>query len=130
MSNMLHKGGLPELFSEVGFSQVKYFEGTISSTATTIDLNPPCKRVVIRNTSSTIPVYVRVDGDVAVETTVVFTPGARQVALINSTATGSGGTLNYIISYKFPDQLGNISMSQSWGSTEDDGIVVIPVRSV
>ena len=66
MSNIPHKGGLPELFSEVGFSQVKYFEGTISSTATTIDLNPPCKRVVIRNTSATLPVYLRVDGDEAV----------------------------------------------------------------
>ena len=65
MSNMLHKGGLPELFSEVGFSVVKYFEGTISSTATTIDLDPPCKRVVIRNTNTANPVYLRVDGQVA-----------------------------------------------------------------
>jgi len=66
MSNMLHKGGLPELFSEVGFSVVKYFEGTISSTATTIDLDPPCKRVVIRNTDFTSAVYLRVDGQPAV----------------------------------------------------------------
>ena len=74
MSNMLHKGGLPELFSEVGFSQVKYFEGTISSTATTIDLNPPCKRVVIRNTSASISVYVRVDGQIAASTASII-PG-------------------------------------------------------
>jgi hypothetical protein len=65
MSNMLHKGGLPELVSEIGFSVVKYFEGTVSSTATTIDLDPPCKRVVIRNTNTTNPLYVRVDGQVA-----------------------------------------------------------------
>jgi hypothetical protein len=62
---MLHKGGLPELFSEVGFSVVKYFEGTISSTATTIDLDPPCKRVVIRNTNTENSLYFRVDGQVA-----------------------------------------------------------------
>jgi len=66
LSNILHKGGLPELFAEVGFSIVKYFEGTISSAATTIDLDPPCKRVVIRNTNETDPVYFRVDGQDAV----------------------------------------------------------------
>ena len=65
MSHIIHKGGLPELFSEIGFSVVKYFEGTISSTATTIDLGPPCKRVVIRNTDTTNSLYIRVDGQVA-----------------------------------------------------------------
>ena len=74
MSNMLHKGGLPELFAEVGFSIVKYFEGTISSTATTIDLDPPCKRVVIRNTNTTNPLYLRVDGQVA-SSSVGIVPG-------------------------------------------------------
>lgn len=68
MANIFHKGGLPELISEIGFSQVKYFEGNISSTATTIDLDPACRRVVIRNVSSTIPVYVRLDGDIATST--------------------------------------------------------------
>lgn len=68
MSNILHKGGLPDLVSEIGFSVVKYFEGTIGSTATTIGLDPPCKRVVIRNTSQSIPVYLRVDGIIATST--------------------------------------------------------------
>lgn len=65
MSNISHRGGLPELFSEVGFSNVKYFETTVSGTPFTLDIDPPASRIIIRNTSTLEPVFLRLDGQEA-----------------------------------------------------------------
>lgn len=110
MSNILHKGGLPELFSEIGFSQVKYFEGTIGSTATTIDLDPPCKRVVVRNTSTSIPVYLRVDGQVA-SSTASITPGD------NIKVAGLG---TFIMDF---DSVGSVSLVTASGTAFVEGLL-------
>jgi len=66
MANIAHKGGLPGLISEIGFDVVKYFEGTITGTAFTLSIDPPAKRVIIRNTDTTTPVYLNVNGGIAV----------------------------------------------------------------
>ena len=66
MANIAHKGGLPDLFSEIGFDVVKYFEGTISGTAFTMGIDPPAKRVIIRNADATNSVYLNVNGGSAI----------------------------------------------------------------
>ena len=65
MANIPHKGGLPDLFSEIGFSDVKYFETTVSGSPTTIDIDPPASRIIIRNKSTLKPVFLRLDGQEA-----------------------------------------------------------------
>lgn len=74
MANIQHNGGLPILTSEVGFSQVKYFETTVGGTAFTLSIDPPAKRLILRNTDSTDGVFLRIDGEEAT-TSVSAIPG-------------------------------------------------------
>lgn len=74
MANIRHNGGLPELVSEAGFSNVKYFETTITATPTTLSVAPPARRVIVRNRSGAQDVYLRLDGDIA-STAVSVVPG-------------------------------------------------------
>lgn len=74
MANIIHKGGLPNLFSEIGFTDVKYFETEIGGSAVTISINPPATRLILRNTSSSDDLFLRVDGEEA-GTDVGIVPG-------------------------------------------------------
>lgn len=69
-----HSGGLVDAVLELGFDQVKYFEGPIMDTATGFTISPPARRIILNNRSATGNVYLRINGSPA--TTVVnFVPG-------------------------------------------------------
>jgi len=76
-TQMRHSGGLVDVVLELGFDQVKYFEGTIAGTATGFTISPPARRITVSNQDSTNDVYLRInppDGEVA-EASASFTPG-------------------------------------------------------
>ena len=74
MAGLKHSGGIVEAVLELGFDQVKYFEGDIADTATGFTINPPARRLQLTNRSTTDDVYFRVNGTAA--TTIVgFIPG-------------------------------------------------------
>jgi hypothetical protein len=76
-TQMRHSGGLVDVVLELGFDQVRYFEGDITGTATGFTISPPARRITVINQDSTNDVFLRInppDGEVA-ETTVGFTPG-------------------------------------------------------
>jgi len=72
-TSIIHNGGLPTLVSEIGFEVVKYFEGTISGTLT-MTLDPPARRLVLRNTDTANSVFLDVNGGVA-STATSLVPG-------------------------------------------------------
>ena len=74
MANINHNKGLPELVAQVGFSIVKYFEGNISSSPTTLSIDPPARRLLLHNTDKTNSVYFRVNKGAAT-TAVGLIPG-------------------------------------------------------
>lgn len=74
MSQIRHNNGLSEQVSEIGFDTVKYFEGDITSTATCITVEPPARRLRIRNANSTDSVFVRIN-ECPADTIVSLTPG-------------------------------------------------------
>lgn len=74
MGSIKHNMGIQTLVSEIGFETVKYFETTIGTSATTISIDPPARRIILRNTSTSAPVYLRVNGGAAT-TSVGLIPG-------------------------------------------------------
>jgi hypothetical protein len=74
MARMKHSGGIVETVLELGFDTVKYFEATITETASGFSISPPARRLIVNNRSTTNNVYLRIDGQDA-STTVGFTPG-------------------------------------------------------
>lgn len=74
MAHINHNSGLITLTSEVGFSLVKYFELTATGVAQTITISPPAKHLIIRNTSSSDNLFIRIDGEEA-STEVGIIPG-------------------------------------------------------
>jgi hypothetical protein len=74
MAQIKHNGGIVEAVSELGFDQVKYFEGTIGNTATGFVIDPPARRIVLNNKSTTEDVYLRINGSPAVASA-GFAPG-------------------------------------------------------
>jgi hypothetical protein len=71
---MRHNGSIIPTYIEMGFDQVKYFEGDITSTASGFTISPPARKLVINNCDSDHPVYLRINGSPAT-TSVGFTPG-------------------------------------------------------
>ncbi len=70
MARLQHSGGLVEVILELGFDQVKYFELSANGVAQSITMNPPARRLTLRNTADAgTPIYFNVTGDDA--TTVV-----------------------------------------------------------
>ena len=74
MAEIKHNGGIVEAVLELGFDQVKYFEGDITGTASGFTINPPARRLQLTNRSETADVYFSVNGTTAT-TTVGFIPG-------------------------------------------------------
>lgn len=75
MAKIQHSGGLVEAVLELGFDMVKYFEGTINGTPQSItNLDPPARRLTIRNTDADNPVYLNITGDAA-SASASFAPG-------------------------------------------------------
>lgn len=74
MAGLKHSGGIIDVVLELGFDQVKYFEGDITGTASGFTINPPARRLQLTNRSDGHDVYFSVNGTTA--TTVVgFVPG-------------------------------------------------------
>jgi hypothetical protein len=74
MAKLHHSGGLIDVIIELGFDEVKYFQGAVSGTASGFDISPPARRVTVMNTSDDDNVFVRINGGDAT-TSVGFTPG-------------------------------------------------------
>jgi hypothetical protein len=71
---MAHSGGLVDVVLELGFDEVKYFEGDITGTASGFTITPPARRLQLVNKSSSVDIYFKVnDGDAT--TAVSFVPG-------------------------------------------------------
>jgi len=69
-----HSGGLVDAVIELGFDQVKYFEGPITDVASTIFISPPARRIVLENCSTESSVFLRINDEPATAN-VSFTPG-------------------------------------------------------
>jgi hypothetical protein len=74
MAEFKHNGGIVEAVLELGFDQVKYFEGDITGTATGFTIDPPARRLQLTNKHDTQDVYFRVNSSPAT-TAVSFIPG-------------------------------------------------------
>ena len=74
MTKLHHSGGLVDVMLELGFDEVKYFEGAVTNVASGFTISPPARRVTIMNASSNDDVFVRINGGDAT-TSVGFTPG-------------------------------------------------------
>ena len=74
MAKMKHSGGLVEAVIELGFDNVKYFEGTITGTASGFTISPPARRLIIRNLDTSQVVFLRINASPAT-TSVSFIPG-------------------------------------------------------
>ena len=77
MAYLKHNGGIVQGVLELGFDAVKYFELSVSGTATALSINPPARRLTLRNSSSQesgSPFYFNITGDNA-STAVSSIPG-------------------------------------------------------
>ncbi|KKM24009.1 hypothetical protein LCGC14_1609480 [marine sediment metagenome] len=74
MAELKHSGGIIDVVLELGFDQVKYFEGDITSTASGFTINPPARRLQLTNRSDSNDVYFSVNGTTATPV-VEFVPG-------------------------------------------------------
>jgi hypothetical protein len=74
MAQLKHSGGIVDAVLELGFDQVKYFEGDITGTATGFTIDPPARRLQLTNRSESDDVYFSVNGTTAT-TDVGFVPG-------------------------------------------------------
>lgn len=74
MAQLKHSGGIVDVVLELGFDQVKYFEGDITGTASGFTINPPARRLQLTNRSESDDVFFRVNGSTAT-TDVGLVPG-------------------------------------------------------
>ncbi len=74
MAAFKHSGGIVEAVLELGFDQVKYFEGDITGVATGLTIDPPARRIQLTNRSSSEDVYFRINDSPATPS-VGFVPG-------------------------------------------------------
>jgi hypothetical protein len=73
-TQIAHSGGLVDAVLELGFDQVKYFEGAITGTASGFTIGTPARRLQLTNKDTNNDVYFRVNSSPAT-TTVGFVPG-------------------------------------------------------
>jgi hypothetical protein len=67
-TQIAHNGGLVDAVLELGFDAVKYFEIAATDTAQMLTINPPARRLTLRNTSDSVDVYFNITGDDAAAT--------------------------------------------------------------
>ena len=73
-TQIAHSRGLVDAIIELGFDAVKYFEINATGTAQKLTIDPPARRLTLRNASTTDAVYFNVTGSDAT-TAVSSTPG-------------------------------------------------------
>lgn len=69
-----HSGGLIDAVIELGFDDVKYFEGSITGTASGFTIDPPARRIIVNNKDENSDVFLRIN-DSPATTSVGFSPG-------------------------------------------------------
>ncbi len=74
MAQVRHSGGIVDAIVELGFDNVKYFEGTMTGTAQGFTITPPARRIIINNKDDTDDVFLRIN-DSPATTSVSFVPG-------------------------------------------------------
>ncbi len=74
MARIAHSGGIVEAVLELGFDQVKYFETTVTDSATGFTISQPARRIIVENTDDDDSVFLRVNGGAAVAAA-SFVPG-------------------------------------------------------
>ncbi len=74
MASISHSGGIVEAVIELGFDQVKYFETTVTDTASGFTMNVPARRLIVENIDADNSVFLRINGGAAVATA-SFVPG-------------------------------------------------------
>jgi len=112
-TQMRHSGGLVDVVLELGYDQVKYFEGTIAGTATGFTITPPARRITVMNQDGANAVYLRINppaGETA-EASVGFTPG-------DNIKIGAG--CNFSMDF---DSLSEISLVTDGASVDIEGIL-------
>ncbi len=111
MAEIKHNGGIVEAVLELGFDDVKYFEGTITDAASGFSISPPARRLIVNNKSTSIDVYLRIDG-IDAAASVSFTPGDN----IKIEASGTF-TMDF-------DTLTTVSLITASGETADvEGLI-------
>lgn len=74
MASISHSGGIVEAVLELGFDQVKYFETTVTDTASGFTMSVPARRIIVENIDADNSVFLRVNGGDAVANA-TFVPG-------------------------------------------------------
>lgn len=110
MANMRHSGGIVDAVIELGFDQVKYFEGTIGASAMGFSITPPARRVIVNNRATSGNVFLRVNNGSAT-TVVSFSPG-------NDIKISPGGS--FIMDY---DAVSEISLISDGASVAVEGLL-------
>ena len=110
MAKLKHNGGLVEAVIELGFDNVKYFEGTITGVASGFTIDPPARRLIIINTDGSDNIFLRINGSPAT-TVVSFTPG-------DNVKIRPGGTFTMDF-----DTLAEISLITDGTSATVEGII-------
>ena len=62
MAELKHNGGIVDVYLELGFDAVKYFEGDITGTPQKISISPPARRLTLVNNDTNNPVYINITG--------------------------------------------------------------------
>ncbi len=73
-TQLSHSGGLVDAVIELGFDAVKYFEGTMTGSPSTITISPPARRLTVKNLDADNAVFLNITGASAT-TAVSFVPG-------------------------------------------------------
>ncbi len=74
MAHLKHSGGIVDVVLELGFDNVKYFEGTMTGAAQGFTISPPARRLTISNKDAAVAVFLRINGSPATAS-VSFVPG-------------------------------------------------------
>lgn len=110
MAKLQHSGGLVEAVLELGFDSVKYFEGTISGTASGFTISPPARKLIVNNKSTVDDVFLRIN-DSPATTAVSFIPGDDIKIGPSCTFTSDSDTLK------------EVSFVTTGGSVEVEGLI-------
>ena len=107
---MRHSGGIVQAVLELGFDSVKFFEGPVGTTAIGFTIEPPARRLVVNNRSSSGNVYLRINGGTATPVT-TFVPG-------DNIRIGAGGA--FAMDF---DALREISFVADAGAVDIEGLI-------
>ena len=110
MSQIRHNSGLSEQVSEIGFDTVKAFGGSVTSTAFTLTIDPPARRLTLRNAGTVNDIYLRINDS----------PATSSISLVPGDDIKIGPLCVFSMDF---DTLNEISIVTSSGTSEIEGIL-------